>query len=67
MSEYISDNKNLFQDMHLLFVVTVYSTINVRVNNYCVAFFSRKKSALSDACNLAYDQGKPSLREIKIL
>ena len=67
MSECFSDNKNFFKNKHLSLFVTVYSTINVRVNNYCVAFFSRKKSALSDACNLAYDQGKPSLREIKIL
>ena len=37
--------------MHLLFVVTVYSTINVRVNNYCVALFlARKKRPFGRFC-----------------
>lgn len=63
MSECFSDNKNFFKNKHLSLFVTVYSTINVRVNNYSVCFWLNKKSALSDACSLAYDQGKPSLRE----
>lgn len=37
--------------MHLLFLVTVYSTINVRVNNYCVALFlARKKRPFGRFC-----------------
>ena len=36
--------KIFFQNMHLLFLVTVYSTINVRVNNYSVCFLPIKKT-----------------------
>lgn len=51
MSECAADNKNLFQDMRLLCLVTVYSTINVRVNNYCVALFlARKKRPFGRFC-----------------
>lgn len=63
MYELFSDNKNFFKDKHLSLFVTVYSTINVRVNNYCVAFSSYEKKRPFGRFNLAYDQGKLSLRE----
>lgn len=38
--------KIFFQNMHLLFLVIVYSTINVRVNNYSVCFLPIKKDRI---------------------
>lgn len=54
MSECFSDNKNFFKNKHLSLFVTVYSTINVRVNSYCVALFPHEKNRRGAVLILLY-------------